>query len=169
MRCPHCGEKETRVVDSRDLDDAATIRRRRECAACSTRFTTYERVEAARLVVIKSDGTRQEFAREKLASGLRKALTRRPVPDSSADQAADAIEAELRASGTSEIPSARIGSLAMERLREIDQIAYIRFASVYQSFEDLEALKREVDLLYDGRDSVALDMRGGGRSKVRPK
>jgi transcriptional repressor NrdR len=169
MRCPHCGEKETRVVDSRDLDDAATIRRRRECAACSTRFTTYERVEAARLVVIKSDGTRQEFDREKLASGLRKALTRRPVPDAAADQAADAIEAELRASGASEIPSARIGSLAMDHLRELDQIAYIRFASVYQSFEDLEALKREVDLLYDDRDSVALDMRGGGRSKVRPK
>jgi transcriptional repressor NrdR len=169
MRCPHCGERETRVVDSRDLDDAATIRRRRECAACATRFTTYERVEAARLVVLKSDGARQEFDREKLASGLRKALTRRPVAEDAADQAADAIEAELRASGASEIPSARIGSLAMERLRELDQIAYIRFASVYQSFEDLEALKREVDRLYSGRDSYALDMRGGGRSKVRPK
>jgi len=169
MRCPHCGEKETRVVDSRDLDDAATIRRRRECAACATRFTTYERVEAARLVVIKSDGVRQEFDREKLAVGLRKALTRRPVPDDAADRAADAIEAELRASGTSEIPSAQIGALAMDHLRAIDQIAYIRFASVYQSFEDLEALKREVDLLYSGRDSIALDLRGGGRSKVRPK
>jgi transcriptional repressor NrdR len=169
MRCPHCGERETRVVDSRDLDDAATIRRRRECAACATRFTTYERVEAARLVVVKSDGARQEFDREKLASGLRKALTRRPVPDSAADQATDAIEAELRASGQSEVPSAQIGSLAMERLRALDQIAYIRFASVYQSFEDLEALKREVDLLYNDRDSYALDLRGGGRSKVRPK
>ena len=169
MRCPHCGERETRVVDSRDLDDAATIRRRRECAACATRFTTYERVEAARLVVVKSDGVRQEFDREKLAVGLRKALTRRPVPDDAADRAADAIEAELRASGVSEIPSAQIGALAMDHLRAIDQIAYIRFASVYQSFEDLEALKREVDLLYDGRDSVAVDLRGGGRSKVRPK
>ena len=169
MRCPHCGEKETRVVDSRDLDDAATIRRRRECAACSTRFTTYERVEAARLVVVKSDGVRQEFDREKLAVGLRKALTRRPVPGDAADRAADAIEAELRSSGVSEIPSAQIGALAMDHLRAIDQIAYIRFASVYQSFEDLEALKREVDLLYDGRDTIAVDLRGGGRSKVRPK
>jgi transcriptional repressor NrdR len=169
MRCPHCGARDTRVVDSRDLDDAATIRRRRECAACATRFTTYERVEAARLVVVKSDGSRQEFDREKLASGLRKALTRRAVPDDAAERAADAIEAELRASGASEIPSAQIGSLAMERLRELDQIAYIRFASVYQSFEDLEALKREVDLLYNDRDVVALDLRGGGRSKVRPK
>ena len=151
MRCPQCGERETRVVDSRDLDDAATIRRRRECAACATRFTTYERIEAARLVVVKRDGTRQEFDRDKLASGLRKALTRRPVPDGSAEAAADAIEAELRSAGASEIPSSRVGAMAMEALRGIDQIAYIRFASVYQSFEDLEDLKREVDTLYETR------------------
>jgi transcriptional repressor NrdR len=154
MRCPQCGERETRVVDSRDLDDAATIRRRRECAACSTRFTTYERVEAARLVVVKRDGTRQEFDREKLLSGLRKALTRRPIPDGAAEQAADEIEAELRAAGISEVQSARIGVLAMEHLREIDQIAYIRFASVYQSFEDLEDLKREVDSLFAERGTI---------------
>jgi len=149
MRCPQCGPRETRVIDSRDLDDSATIRRRRECAACSMRFTTYERIEAARLIVTKRDGTRQEFDRERLVSGLRKALTRRPVPDSVAEQAADAIEAELRAAGAGEIPSSRIGTLAMEKLRAIDQIAYIRFASVYQSFEDLEDLKREVDTLYE--------------------
>ena len=148
MRCPQCGERESRVVDSRDLDDAATIRRRRECAACSMRFTTYERVEAARLVIVKRDGTRQEFDREKLASGLRKALTRRPVPASAADQATDEIEAALRAEGMTEVPSSRIGQMAMAKLRELDQIAYIRFASVYQSFDDLEALKREVDALY---------------------
>ena len=148
MRCPQCGERETRVVDSRDLDDSATIRRRRECAACSMRFTTYERIEAARLVIVKRDGTRQEFDREKLASGLRKALTRRPVPASAADQATDEIEAALRAEGMTEVPSSRIGQMAMAKLRELDQIAYIRFASVYQSFDDLEALKREVDTLY---------------------
>jgi transcriptional repressor NrdR len=148
MRCPQCGARDTRVVDSRDLDDSATIRRRRECAACATRFTTYERMEAARLVVIKRDGTRQEFDRARLVSGLRKALTRRPVPDGAADQAADEIEAELRAAGSSEVPSSRIGAMAMEQLRTIDQIAYIRFASVYQSFEDLEDLKREVDTLF---------------------
>lgn len=151
MRCPQCGDRETRVVDSRDLDDSATIRRRRECAACSARFTTYERIEAARLVVAKRDGTRQEFDRDKLVTGLRKALTRRPVPDGIAEQAADEIEAELRAAGASEVPSSRIGTLAMEKLRGIDQIAYIRFASVYQSFEDLEDLKREVDTLYASR------------------
>ena len=151
MRCPQCGGRESRVVDSRDLDEAATIRRRRECAACSTRFTTYERLEAARLVVLKRDGPRQDFDRDKLASGLRKALTRRPVADGAAEQAADEIEAELRAGGTSEIPSSRIGALSMDKLRQIDQIGYIRFASVYQSFEDLEALKREVDRVYAER------------------
>lgn len=158
MRCLQCGERETRVVDSRDLDDSATIRRRRECAACSARFTTYERIEAARLIVVKRDGGRQEFDRDKLASGLRKALTRRPVPDGIAEAVADEIEAELRAAGATEVPSSRIGSLAMEKLRAIDQIAYIRFASVYQSFEDLEDLKREVDTLYATRGD-------GSRSK----
>jgi transcriptional repressor NrdR len=139
------------VVDSRDLDESATIRRRRECAACATRFTTYERVEAARLVVVKRDGTRQEFDREKLASGLRKALTRRPVRDAAADRAADEIEAELRSQGATEVPSSQVGSLAMDALRELDQIGYIRFASVYQSFDDLEDLKREVDSLFNER------------------
>jgi len=151
MRCPNCESRDSRVVDSRDLDDAATIRRRRECSTCGTRFTTYERVEAARLVIVKRDGTRQEFDRDKLAAGLRKALTRRPVPDGAAEAAADEIEATLRAEGMTEVPSSRIGALAMAKLRELDQIAYIRFASVYQSFEDLEALKREVDTLYDQR------------------
>jgi transcriptional repressor NrdR len=157
MRCPVCGERDTRVVDSRDLDDSATIRRRRECNRCSARFTTYERVESARLVVLKRDGTRQEWDRDRLASGLRKALTRRPVPDGAAEQAADQIEAQLRSEGVTEVPSSRVGQLAMAKLRELDQIAYIRFASVYQSFEDLEDLKREVDSLYEqvGTKAVA--------------
>ena len=155
MRCPQCGGPDSRVVDSRDLDDAATIRRRRECSSCSTRFTTYERLEAARLVILKRDGTRQEFDRDKLAAGLRKALTRRPVPDGMAEQAADEIEAELRTAGSGEVPSSRVGALAMEKLRRIDQIAYIRFASVYQSYEDLEDLKREVDRVYAERATHA--------------
>ncbi len=160
MRCPVCGERDTRVVDSRDLDDSATIRRRRECAACSSRFTTYERVEAARLLVVKRDGTRQEFDRDKLANGLRKALTRRPVRDGAAEQAADEIEAVLRSEGMTEIPSSRVGQLAMGKLRELDQIAYIRFASVYQSFEGIEDLKREVDALFGDADRTAIDVRG---------
>ena len=169
MRCPHCGARETRVVDSRDLDDSATIRRRRECTGCATRFTTYERVEAARLVVVKRDGARQEFDRDKLVAGLRKALTRRPVADNAAEQAADQIEAELRSEGATEVASSHVGALAMAKLRELDQIAYIRFASVYQSFDDLEALKREVDSLYAerGDDAVAVDVRAGGRKLGR--
>jgi transcriptional repressor NrdR len=148
MRCPQCGNHDTRVVDSRDLDESTTIRRRRECPSCTARFTTYERVEAARLVVVKRDGTRQEFDRDKLAGGLRKALTRRPVPEDAAERAADGIESELRSAGQSEVPSSRVGALAMYRLRSLDHIAYIRFASVYQSFQDLEDLKREVDTLF---------------------
>lgn len=152
MRCPRCGGTETRVIDSRDLDDVS-IRRRRECEVCGARFTTYERIEAPRLLVIKRDGTRQEFEREKLALGMRKALVRRPVPDDAADQAADQIELQLRARGVTEVDSAELGRLSMEKLRALDQIAYIRFASVYQSFEDLETLKREVDNLYAQRES----------------
>ena len=154
MRCPQCESRDSRVVDSRDLDDAATIRRRRECSACGARFTTYERIEAARLMVIKRDGSRQEFDRDKLAAGLRKALTRRPVADGVAERAADEIEATLRAGGVAEVESARVGEVAMEKLRALDHIAYIRFASVYQSFEDLATLKREVDSLFAQREIV---------------
>jgi transcriptional repressor NrdR len=153
VRCPVCGERDTRVVDSRDLDDSATIRRRRECNVCAARFTTYERVEAARLLIVKRDGTRQEFDRDKLANGLRKALTRRPVPEGAAEAAADQIEAELRSEGITEVPSSKVGQLAMAKLKMLDQIAYVRFASVYQSFEDLEDLKREVDNLWNQKAS----------------
>ncbi|MGZ3588710.1 MAG: transcriptional regulator NrdR [Candidatus Limnocylindrales bacterium] len=158
MRCPACAEPDTRVIDSRDQDEGSIIRRRRECPTCGARFTTFERVEAARLVVVKRDGARQEFDHDKLASGLAKALTRRPVPDDAAAQAADAIEATLRTEGATEIPSRRIGELAMERLRQLDQIAYIRFASVYQSFEDIEQLKREVDELLAERAAPAVEV-----------
>ena len=151
MRCPVCGERDTRVIDSRDLEDGTTIRRRRECTQCENRFTTHERVEAARLFVFKRDGSREEFDREKLVVGLQKALWRRPVPDRAAEAAAESIEAELRAAGASDVPSRRVGELAMDRLRHLDQIAYIRFASVYQSFEDIEQLKREVDGLLSAR------------------
>jgi len=151
MRCPNCGTLDGRVIDSRDLDDSTTVRRRRECSTCRTRYTTYERVESPRLVVVKRDGGREEFDRDKLAGGLAKALHRRPVGPDAAEEAADAIEAALRAQGLTEVPSSRIGQMAMDELRELDHIAFIRFLSVYQSFEDLEQLKREVDALYADR------------------
>ncbi len=169
MRCPSCDRDDTRVIDSRDIDEAATIRRRRECSACGSRFTTYERVEAARLVVLKRDGVRQEFDRDKLASGIAKALTRRPVAAGVAEAAADEIEARLRPEGFTEVPSRRIGELAMEALRQIDQIAYIRFASVYESFEDLDQLKREVDTLVAERDPASPRGMSGGSNRPRPK
>jgi transcriptional repressor NrdR len=166
VRCPNCGERDTRVVDSRDIDDAA-IRRRRECNICTTRFTTYERVESARLTVVKSEGGRQEFDRDKLASGLAKALTRRPVADDAAQKAAEEIEAALRSRGSSEVPSRLIGEMAMAKLREIDQIAYIRFASVYESYEGLEDLRKEVDSLLAERDGEPEAPRGGGAGGKR--
>jgi len=172
VHCPNCGESDTRVVDSRDLDEAASIRRRRECNACATRFTTYERIESARLSVVKSDGRREEFDRDKLASGLAKALTRRPVPTDAAVKAADEIEAALRSRGIGEVPSRTIGEMAMDHLRELDQIAYIRFASVYQSFEDIEQLRREVDALVAEREQIEREAAmgqppGGGGAGTR--
>ena len=151
MRCPNCGTLDGRVIDSRDLDDSTTVRRRRECSSCRSRYTTYERVESARLVVVKNSGSREEFDRDKLADGLAKALVRRPIGPGAADAAADEIEAALRSRGVNEVRSSEIGELAMEHLRALDHIAFIRFMSVYQSFDDIEQLKHEVDALYAER------------------
>ena len=173
MQCPSCGERDTRVVDSRELDESATIRRRRECLACTTRFTTYERIESARLTVVKSDTRREEFDSDKLASGLAKALTRRPVAADAANKAAEEIEAALRSRRLSEVPSREIGEMAMDKLRELDQIGYIRFASVYQSYEGLEDLRKEVDTLLAERVEVEREVetssrrRGGGSTGRR--
>jgi transcriptional repressor NrdR len=147
LRCPRCNEGGTRVIDSRDLEAGTTIRRRRECETCSYRFTTYERPEGARLAVIKRDGSRQDFDRAKLTRGLMRALEKRPVTLARIEQAVDDIESQLRARGEPEVSSKEIGQLATEALRDIDQLAYIRFASVYHSYEDISTLKREVDRL----------------------
>ena len=151
MRCPSCTETDTRVIDSRDLESGSTIRRRRECAACGNRFTTYERPEGARLAVVKRDGSRQEFDRVKLRTGLLKALQKRPVTLDRVEAAVDGIEAQLRARGDAEVPSTEVGRLAADALRELDQLAYIRFASVYHAYDDIETLQREVDRLIRGR------------------
>ena len=154
MRCPRCEATGTRVIDSRDLEGGTTIRRRRECEACSHRFTTYERPEGARLVVIKRDGVRQDFDRTKLQAGLLKALEKRPVTLAQVEHAVDDIEAGIRARGDTEVSSKEIGKLAAESLRDIDQLAYIRFASVYHSYEDISTLKREVDRLVRQRQDA---------------
>lgn len=147
MLCPRCETSGTRVIDSRDLENGSTIRRRRECEACAYRFTTYERPEGARLVVLKRDGGRQDFDRDKVRAGLLKALEKRPVTLDRVEQALDDIEAALRSRGESEVSSKEIGKLAADALRDMDQLAYIRFASVYHSYEDIATLKREVDRL----------------------
>ncbi len=147
MRCPRCEQTGTRVIDSRDLESGSTIRRRRECEACSYRFTTYERPEGARLAVIKRDGSRQDFDREKLRAGLLKALQKRPVTLDQVETAVDEIEAKLRVRGDADVPSTEIGRLATDALRDLDQLAYIRFASVYHAYDDIETLQREVDRL----------------------
>lgn len=143
MRCPFCGYGESKVIDSRDANEA--VRRRRECLHCSSRFTTYERFERAALLVVKRDGRREEFDREKLLSGIRKACAKRPVSSETMEQTADAIEVELHHTGRGEIDTTYIGDLVMTRLRQLDGIAYIRFASVYRAFADIEEVKQEAD------------------------
>ncbi len=166
MKCPYCQANDSSVIDSRELQGGESIRRRRRCNVCGKRFTTYERIELASFMVVKKSGRREEFDRDKLASGLAKALTRRPVASDSAVRAADEIEAALRSRGISEVPSRTIGEMAMEKLRELDHIAYIRFASVYQSFEDIEQLRREVDSLRAEREELEREAQspslGGG-------
>ena len=153
MRCPFCYYEDTRVVDSRDSDEG--IRRRRECLAggCGRRFTTVEKPQLAAAFVIKKDGRREEFSREKLLSGLRKACDKRPLAASQVEGIADYIEAAIAAQGAGEVPSTWVGELVMDQLRGLDDIAYIRFASVYRSFRDVDELKDELATL-ERRDQV---------------
>lgn len=150
MNCPYCKFTDSKVIDSRDVNDG--IRRRRQCLQCNARFTTYERIQPASLFVIKKDKRREEFNREKLASGIRKACEKRPLPTGSIDKLVDDIEAELFKTGKSEISSITIGDMVMEKLKKLDYIAYIRFASVYRGFTDLSALKKAVDNLLTNAD-----------------
>jgi len=145
MNCPYCGYHDSKVIDSRNVNES--IRRRRQCLSCGSRFTTYERLQPASLFVIKKDKRREEFSRDKLLTGIRKACEKRPLPTGAVDKLVDDIEAELYHLGRVEIPSATIGDMVMERLKSLDYIAYIRFASVYREFTDITALKQAVDTL----------------------
>ena len=145
MNCPYCGHSDSKVIDSRDANEG--IRRRRQCLSCGSRFTTYERLQPASLFVIKKDRRREEFDRNKLLTGIRKACEKRPLPTGAVEKLVDDIEAELYRLGKPEILSAVIGDMVMERLKSLDYIAYIRFASVYREFTDITALKQEVDTL----------------------
>ena len=152
MNCPFCGYHDSKVIDSRDVNDG--IRRRRQCLNCSSRFTTYERLQPASLFVIKKDQRREEFNKDKLLTGIRKACEKRPLPTGTVDRLVDNIEAELYQQGKAEIPSRVIGDMVMERLKNLDYIAYIRFASVYRDFTDITTLKREIDTLVSDETEV---------------
>jgi transcriptional repressor NrdR len=145
MKCPFCQTRDSRVIDSRELTGGDSIRRRRECIACGRRFTTYERVEQGGLTIVKKDGRRQEYDPAKLRQKLRVALTKRPVGEEQIDELLQRVEADLLALGTPEVPSSAIGESVLRHLRELDQVAYIRFASVYREFADLDELRREVE------------------------
>jgi len=145
MNCPYCQYHDSKVVDSRDVSDG--IRRRRECLACGSRYTTYERLQQAGLFVVKKDQRREEFNKDKLLTGIRKACEKRPLPMGAIDRVADDIEAGIYSLGKAEIPSSLIGDMVMDRLKKLDYIAYIRFASVYRQFTDITALKQEIDSL----------------------
>lgn len=147
LKCPFCSSPDSRVIDSRPADEDQSIRRRRECTVCRQRFTTFEVVERLPLVVIKKDGSRQAYDRNKLLNGLLKACEKRPVPLRSLESIADEIELQLENRLEREIPSRVIGELAMEKLRAVDEIAYIRFASVYRHFTDLSGFAEELNRL----------------------
>ncbi|HET9051391.1 MAG TPA: transcriptional regulator NrdR [Candidatus Dormibacteraeota bacterium] len=145
MKCPYCQNGDSKVVDSRDSETGEAIRRRRECLRCGKRFTTYERVEAAPVYVVKKDGRREEFDRHKLLGGLLTATKKRDIARSSLETIVDEIEHSLRGRGQVEIPSREVGEMVMERLRALDEIAYIRFASVYRSFKDATDMRATIE------------------------
>ena len=166
MRCPNCDNPDTRVVDSREAEDGQSIRRRRECDKCETRFTTRERSESARIQVIKRDGARQEFDRRKLASAIGKAGSKALTADN-IDRLIDDLEATIKQSGTSEVASQRIGEMVLERLAESDPMSYLRFKIVYSGLQDTEALYDELEQLVRRRQD-ARDRRAGVEQTMLP-
>ena len=147
MKCPFCANLESKVVDSRPADEGASIRRRRECLSCGKRFTTYETVESLPLVVVKKDGSRQSFDKDKVLRGMIRACEKRPVPMETLVKIADTVEQELQNSLERETSTEKIGELVMERLKKVDEVAYVRFASVYRQFKDINTFMNELNKL----------------------
>lgn len=154
MRCPFCSFSDSKVTDSRTVENG--IRRRRECQRCGLRFTTYERIQATALMVSKRDNRREEFNREKLISGLRKACAKRPVSSRTIEKLVEDIEAELQHMGHVEVPTSILGTMVMDRLKNLDRVAYIRYASVYRDFQDIESFERAVQDLREGNTQLPL-------------
>ena len=157
MKCPYCGYVESKVVDSRPTDESERIRRRRECLKCERRFTTYEIIETTPLVVIKKDKSRESFDAGKLLAGMVRACEKRPVSLAVLEQAVGHIEMVLHNSLEKEVPSYKIGELAMEKLREIDEVAYVRFASVYRQFKDIDSFMKELQAILEARTGAQKD------------
>ncbi len=158
MRCKECGQAGSRVIESRELEEGGVIRRRRQCLNCSFRFTTYERLEVPNLVVIKKDGRREMFDRDKVAAGVYRACEKRPIPIGLVDSAIRQIEREVQAMAETEVPSRLIGEMVMTKLIELDDVAYVRFASVYRSFKDVASFERELAKLKEralGKNQVS--------------
>lgn len=151
MRCPYCGYPESKVIDSRPAEEGATIRRRRECLACQKRFTTYEIMERLPLVVVKRDGSRQTFDKIKIMNGMMRACEKRPVSIEALEKIADEIEQELQNSLEREVSTTEIGEMVMSRLKDLDEVAYVRFASVYRQFKDVNTFLEELQKLIDKR------------------
>ncbi len=151
MKCPYCGFRESKVIDSRPTDESNSIRRRRECLKCQKRFTTYEKLESISLVVVKKDQSRQQYDRDKVLKGIITACEKRPISLSQMEKIADDIEGELYQSMTREIESTMIGEKVMEKLKRLDEVAYIRFASVYKSFDDINTFMSEVQGLINDK------------------
>ena len=147
MKCPFCGYLDSKVVDSRPAEDGTSIRRRRDCLECHKRFTTFEVMESLPVVVIKKDGSRQTFDRTKLLNGMIRACEKRPVPFGTLEKIADEIEQVLQNEMDREVPSAKIGELVMDRLKDVDEVAYVRFASVYRQFKDISTFMAELNKL----------------------
>src|SRR3989338_3053541 len=147
MKCPYCNYEETQVIDSRDTENLEATRRRRECTKCNKRFTTYERVEEADIVVVKKDGKRERFERQKLINGILKACEKRPISLEKIEKLVDDAESDLRKRDSVEVESKVIGNIVMKKLKSLDKVAYIRFASVYLEFEDLTRFEEELDKL----------------------
>ena len=151
MKCPYCGYKESKVIDSRPAEEGSSIRRRRECLSCAKRFTTYETVESLPMVVIKKDGSRQSFDKRKVLNGMIPACEKRPVPFEVLEQKADEIEQTLQNSLEREVSTEYIGELVMDKLRAVDEVAYVRFASVYRQFKDIDTFMKELNKLLEGK------------------
>jgi transcriptional repressor NrdR len=151
MKCPYCGYSESRVIDSRPAEEGATIRRRRECLSCQKRFTTYEIMERVPLIVIKKDGSRQTFDKMKILNGMLRACEKRPVALADMQKAVDEIEQELQNSLEREVDSTAIGELVMKKLKNLDEVAYVRFASVYRQFKDLNTFMEELNKLLNDK------------------